>query len=234
MAILLKLKSGGKKKHTRERNKNVRIFWEIINFTAILCISCSSDDYLTNINDDAVNIIDITQKTEFEIDTLFVAQEANSAMVSFVNAVKENYTENMTFEELKDALDPENQLSSITDEGNILLLEAYDYIVEDVQNEEMSGVNLLLALYAIIEHSEEQGAIYLSEIDLEIGSQWLFGLSDSKSLALKSGGCKWYQIGCHLNSFWNWFTSTGPGGGISNGQGLALLFGIIVAIVAFL
>jgi hypothetical protein len=130
----------------------------------------------------------------FVIDTTFIIHETNNAMVSFVAKVKTHYQTGDTYQDLVTTLDPVNNLNDIQDSGDDLLRQAYLYIVNDVADGNMSGENITIALQEIVVRADAMGVTNLDDVDLEEGSQWLFGLKSGHS-ALLQRGCSWYQLG---------------------------------------
>jgi hypothetical protein len=198
----------------------------------LLVFSCSKNDVQTNeeLNQTKTTSDAILEKKLSSTDTTFVVDETRKSMASFVMSIRGYYTNGDTYNQLKKSLDPVNELSSMTSVGNDLLFLAYNYIVDDIDDKDMSGEKMMIALNEILARADNLGIEYANDVDLEEGSTWLFGLDPSIS---SNKGCRWYQLGCHAATVWNWLTSTGSGGGSSNGSTLAAVVGMVLAIIAF-
>ncbi len=214
--------------------KFLEIMKKLLLFLSIAFVmSCSENDIQ---NDEMTKHIEGQNETGFanrgfEIDTTFFVTEAKKAMASFVSEVGTYYHSGDTYQDLKESLDPTNQLSDITTTGDDLLFQAFKYLEDDIDESQMSGELIMVALNEILVRADTMGIKSLDNVDLEEGSTWLFGVDES---LLNRGGCRWYQLGCHASSIWNWFTSTANGGGTTNGQALSWAVGIIVALIALM
>lgn len=198
----------------------------------LLVFSCSKDNVRTP---EELNQTKSTHETSFErkgvsIDTTFFIAESRSSMASFVAGVGEYYNPGDTYKELKSALDPTNELLDITDVGNDLLYQAFQYLDNDVPEKDMSGEKIMIALQEILVRADEMGVKSLDNVDLDEGSSWLFGVDENLSL---KGGCKWYQLGCHAATIWHWLTSTASGGATTNGQAVVWALAIVAAVIGF-
>lgn len=196
-------------------------------------MSCSKNDIQNN---------EVTKQTEsqnesifanrgFEIDTTFVVTESKNAMASFVSEVGTYYNSGDTYEDLKESLDPTNKLTDITSKGDDLLFQAYQYLVNDVDESDMSGEKIMVALNEILVRADTMGIKSLDNVDLEEGYAWLFGFEEN---SLLNRGCRWYQLGCHAAAVWNWLTSTGSGGGSTNGAALSTVISLVAFVIGIL
>ena len=206
--------------------------------TICFAMSCSKTDIQTTemVKQTETKNETLLAKKGFEIDTTFVIAETRSAMASFVAEVGTYYQTGDTYNDLKASLDPVNHLSNMTSKGDDLLQQAYQYLVNNTDEEDMNGAKLMIAFHQILERAYEMDVKDLEDVDFEEGSMWLFGLDENNLLMQPSlaGGCKWYQLGCHLSSIWNWLTSTANGGGTTNGQALLWVVSIAAGVIGIL
>lgn len=207
---------------------------------ACTMFSCSNNGIEVEEKNDFYEFNDssLLKKNDFVIDTSFVVKESKDAMISFVNSVEEFYKVGDSYENFKAALDPSEGLSDITNEGNELLFQAYQYIVSNTDEEDMSGETLILAFNQILLRAKDNNIDKWEDIDFEEGSIWLFGLDENspflRNALMAKGGCKWYQLGCHLASIWNWFTSTASGGGMTNGTAIVAAIAVFTGIAGII
>lgn len=214
--------------------KKFVLFLVIISSTILSLFSCSEESFVEDKSHSSnFYTSNLRSEEEITIDTLFVVSESKNGMISFVNEVKRYYDSGMTYNDLKNALDPDSGLVNITSIGDELLSEAYYNIVNDVRDEDMNGVKIMEALESIIQYNFENGVVRMEDIDLEAGELWLFGI-DENSQILNRGGCRWYQIGCHLNSIWNWLSTPASGGGATNGATLAAVVGVVASVITII
>lgn len=168
------------------------------------------------------------------VDYSYATQEANNSMVSFVNGLREYYTPGMTFEQFKLTLDSEKGLSNITKEGNDLLFAAYGYLKNNTSTKNIKGKEMMMAMKAMIQHNIDKGINTSDNFDFATSERWLFGLSENYAFGneISRGGCRWYQLGCHISGLWQWLTSpsTGGGGG-TNASTLISIISIIISII---
>ncbi len=210
-----------------------------ISFVLFLFTSCTQEE--TEVSPQGNQSVTDTQftlkdgsKDSLAIDTTLVKDLANEAIVNFVTEVKKIYTSGMTYEDFKDTLDPDDGLENMRPEGEALVRQAFDYIVNDVSDSSMEGDKMMQAIASITDYASKEGVVYAADVDFEKGSQWLFGLSETSQVVLAKDPCKWYQIGCHINKLWKWMSTTASGGGASNGETLASVVGILAAIIGLL
>jgi hypothetical protein len=206
----------------------------LIGILMLSLTSCTQEDAVTEPNQRP-----FTSLTPYKngtdslvIDTAFVKEMANDAIVSFVTTTKKSYSVGMTYEDFKAALDPDDGLAYMQVEGDELVKQAYDYITNDVGDSSMQGDKMMKAMLAIIDYSQQQGAGYTYEVDFDKGSQWLFGLNENSQTVQSSDPCKWWQLGCHWKKIWKWLSTEASGGGASNGETLGVVVGIVVAIIS--
>ena len=176
----------------------------------LLLISCSATAQNKKLNDK---------------DIAFVKSEFRQGMADFVESVKPIYKIGMTYSAFKISLLGESA-TTITSEGDALLLKAYNYISKStsthyiLKNE--SGKELASAFRFV--------GLYNAENKSKNGDLILFGNTTgdtfpSDSVLNKVQDCKWYQIFCHLGNFWDWLMADTDGDGDTN------LGGILDAII---
>jgi hypothetical protein len=171
-----------------------------------------------------------TAGDSIKIDTIFVVNESRNATINFNKEIKAFYKDGMTYNDLKQALDPTNSLSNMTPQGNALLFEAYTNIINKVSDNDMNGFKMVEALQFIAASQLKSGVVFAKDVNFESGSKELFGLDASYSTTARAGGCKWYQVGCLLTSLWNWLAADANGsapGTTTNGQVLSTVVTII-------
>lgn len=225
------------------KNNGLLLSGMIILFIGSFFISCNRDlnyDEIAPTIDSSLAEGTLSQfargSGESAIDTVYVVDETRNAMISFTNGIKAYYEEGMSYSDLKYALDPADSLVDITTKGDALLFEAYSNIANNVSEEDVDGIKITEALQFILQNSLDQGYTNTKEVDFESGSKILFGLDANYGLAAK-GGCKWYQIGCHLSNLWNWLTADANGdapGTTTNGSALSTAIGIVSGIISII
>lgn len=147
------------------------LFLVIISSTILSLFSCSEESFVEDKSHSSnFYTSNLRSEEEITIDTLFVVSESKNGMISFVNEVKRYYDSGMTYNDLKNALDPDSGLVNITSIGDELLSEAYYNIVNDVRDEDMNGVKIMEALESIIQYNFENGVVRMEDIDLEAGN----------------------------------------------------------------
>ncbi len=226
-----------------EKIKLQLIALAILVLGALIFKSCSDEETILPTSTDSTIFSENAIKKSQEppvIDTLLVVRESKLSMVNFVNDIREYYSSGMTYNDLKTALDPHTSLANITTEGNELLFTAYEYISNDVKEEDMSGLKILESLQSILQHNLDEGETRIENVNLEAGAQWLFGLNDNSPLfnGPNYKKCRWYQLGCHASNVWEWLSSPAIGGGATNGQTLVwsvtILSGLIgIGVILF-
>jgi len=158
-------------------------------------------------------------------------------MANFIDGLKVHYVPGMSYSNFKKALNPGIGLPAIKPEGEILLQQAHNYLALNTSENNMDGKSVYLAIHAIVKNNSNIS--YTTDSNLELGSQWLFGLNNSSpALSTQStNGCRWFQLGCWWNQLWHWLSTSASGGGRTNGETLAAvvtvvaaIFGIIIAL----
>jgi len=206
-------------------------------FALLLFVACNREPMSEGQLDPQTKSENIYAKMTYkgiEIDTAAASEAIRLDMVKFVNGVREHYTEGMSYSQLKNTLDPSNNLTSITQEGDDLLFEAYTNIANNVNDNDIKGQKMAAALNYILTNNLDSEITDISDVDFESGSLLLFGLDDSYTTMSSSGSCKWYQIGCHLSNFWNWLNSDANGdapGTVTNLQAIGAAVSALVGLV---
>lgn len=153
------------------------------------------------------------QKNLSDKDVEYVKSEFRKGMTSFVESIKPIYKSGMSYSAFKGSLLGESS-TAITNEGDALLLKAYNYISKSAPSGYIlkyeSGKELAAAFRFV--------KLYNVENKSEKGDLILFGNTtgdtfQSEVILNGEGDCRWYQIGCHLVSIWDWLTSDPDGDG---------------------
>jgi hypothetical protein len=218
----------------------------------MILFSCIENDEMINpdyntLEKDRSEEIDVSELdvTEFPID-VYQSEELKNSMIEFVGRIDLYYEKDMTFNDLKEALDPDNNLRDMTPEGETLLRQAYTYIVNDTSNNDMDGeplVDAFIAAFASDNTINSKEITNITQSDLDTISKNLFGLGkDYDNNFDFKGGCKWYQVGCHLNwlvdTIAEWWNTDAPGDGdATNGdivKGVASTLATIVGLILLL
>lgn len=130
-----------------------------------------------------------------------VRLELAKGFISFNESVEGVYKESESLEDFKKKLCGSG-LEKITLVGEKLLDKSYktlkegttkESILKDYNGKEMADVTAFLLL----------NKCNSNEADIFGGSP-----NSSDTDASTSRQCRWYQIGCHLENFWNWITNT--------------------------
>jgi len=166
-------------------------------------------------------------------ESLIMGQNARLDMISFVDGVSEFYEPGDSYQELKSKLDPVTNLESMHPAANTLLFKAYSHLDSGESTSQLHGVELIEMFYVMLLNAEQRGIENTSEIDLDLESLELWGLSEENLVTL---GCRWFQIGCHISNAWACLGGSSKGnGGQTNGQILrdtiaaaAALLGVII------
>jgi len=180
-------------------------------FVALTClIACSTDPVTVDQAESAKSNQKFNRSTNSvgnltDKDIASINQHYRIAMISFVDNVKLSYEHGYDYEDLKGALDPKNHLKNISKPADDLLFQAYIYIVEETPREEISSKKMIMAAISIFETDQE--LVTNPEQINQVAASDLFGLPDDYEVTTNSGGCKWYQVGCHLDSFLKWWNT---------------------------
>ncbi len=223
--------------------KNFLLYISLI----FLTFSCTENDELNEVdfNNLEKNRYDDLEVTDFPVD-VYQSEELKNSMVDFVSKIELYYEKDMSFKDLKDELDPENGLKNMKPEGETLLRQAYNYIISNASNNDIDGkalVDALIAAFAYDNAINNKKITNITSSDLETISKNLFGLENDYDDNFNfKGGCKWYQVGCHLNwlvdTIAEWWNTEAPGdGGATNGEiviGVATTLSAIVGIIVLL
>jgi hypothetical protein len=157
-------------------------------------------------------------------------------MVSFVDAIDPFYKQGMSYGDLKSALDPDNSLSNMKSEGDVLLKQAYTYLKNNTRDSNMSGDKLLDAFAETLKNEEVVNKDFndITEQDYEIINRDLFGLSNDYEVTTY-GDCAWYQLGCHanwlINEIGDWWNTPAPGDGDKTNGDIVLEIATVIGII---
>jgi len=212
-----------------------------------LSFSCTENDETNeaDFNNLEKNRYEDLEVTDFPVD-VYQSEELKISMADFVGKIELYYEKDMSFEDLKNNLDPENGLENMKPEGEILLRQAYNYIVNNTSYKDIDGkplVDALIAAFAYDNAINNKKITNITSTDLESISKNLFGLENDYDDNFNfKGGCKWYQVGCHLNwlvdTISEWWNTEAPGdGGATNGEiviGVAATIASIITIATSL
>jgi len=120
------------------------------------------------------------------------------AMVTITEGVSFAYTEGISLEEFKKTLC--NGQPVATEEGDAILNKAYEYLSKKISAEEIikndDGKLIGLGLKYFYENRKD--------VKADANGTELFGNNLAQNPQAKEGGCKWYQLWCHIKSFADW------------------------------
>ena len=142
-------------------------------------------------------------KITYEQARLICAQE----MASFTKAVSDNYQKGNSYEQFQFALCGKSQL---TPEGSSQLKVAYNFLVQGVSADVIIrtyGGKEMAASLNYLANAHKKGI----ESD---GAELFGGISGNANNNLAksaSGGCRWYQVWCLMQSTANWLINNWPG-----------------------
>jgi hypothetical protein len=158
-------------------------------------------------------------------DIAYVKSEFRKGMASFVESVQPIYKTGMSYSTFKSSLLGKSA-TTITTEGDALLLKAYNYIsnstainyiLKNESGKELASAFRFVTLYNV-ENKSKKG-------DLVLFGNTTGDTFPNDAILNRVQDCRWYQIFCHLGNFWDWLNSD------SNGDGQTNLGGILDAIV---
>jgi hypothetical protein len=133
-------------------------------------------------------------------DKEFVKTELKKGMALFVESLRPNYKKGMDYKSFVSVLVGENATEMST-EGQSLLKKSYNYLSKGVSFKEIERTDSMKEIAA--------AALYVHNFNVENkssnGDLALFGLDNDNYInntvtLSKSGGCKWWQLRCHLQS----------------------------------
>lgn len=196
----------------------------------LICFSCSND-----INDSITH--NIQQKSTYskkigDSDLVALKKYSTEGMISFIESLKIHYKDGYSYKDFLNNLDSVNQLEKRTPEGEALLNYSYNFIKSNQNINDVNPKVLVEALKSIVQKNIDKGNNLVSQINLESESLILFGLDESYTTDIYGNKCKWYQLGCHANSVWEWLGSPASGSGsTSNAEVLFYLVSLILLFI---
>ena len=195
-----------------------------INLLVILSLflisSCNEDKLTSETNSSTAssNHIEKSNDSLTQFPNVRRDDRLRQSMVSFVDAIDPFYEQGMSYGDLKSALDPDNSLSNMKSEGDILLKQAYTYLKNNTRDSNMSGDKLLDAYATTLQNPLVANKDFndITEQDHESINRDLFGLSNDYEVTTNSD-CDWWQVGCHLGwlagEIAEWWNTPAPGDG---------------------
>ncbi len=156
------------------------------------------------------------QKKLSDKDVEFVKSEFRKGMADFVESVKPIYKSGMSYSSFKSSLLGKSS-TTITTEGDALLFKAYNYIskstgtsfiLKNESGKELASAFKFVKLYNV-ENKSKKG-------DLILFGNTTGDTFPSDNVLNKVQDCKWYQLFCHLGSFWDWLIGDLDGNGETN------------------
>lgn len=132
-----------------------------------------------------------------------VQVELENGTVSFINSVRFVYTSGMSLAGFKENLIGLQNINTIPAVGNELLDKAFQLLSSNASVSEIKAQGTAAFAKATLFVLE-----YAKANNLSIGSNQvsaiLFGGNEAGLREDDGGGCKWWQIGCHLDNIWDW------------------------------
>lgn len=182
-------------------------------FTIILLLilfSCSKDDSNKTLEREEVFNKSLTERSGNQElnskDFTFLANQFKSGMISFTQRVSVYHSIGITYQEFKNSIDPNNGLNQISEVGDQILYEAYNYLENQTPAVEYSGKYMKDGLIFILNKNSDLGKQRISEIDLSKSSQLLFGVSDEfiekVNHSSDDDGPNYNDCGSFFGDFW--------------------------------
>lgn len=177
-------------------------------FASFLFLSCETDSLNENEfkHDSDTSVNKNNSYNLSDKDSTKVFGYMDEAMVSFVNSLDEYYVSGNSYLQFKKNIDPDNHLSNLTQEGDLLLNKAYFYLKNETSESDIEGFEMIKAIHKGIEIQKNEGA---SELDLERLGKDIFGLSNDYIISFGKKDCKWFDVFCHASNFWDWLWGDG-------------------------
>lgn len=165
---------------------------KILLFTAALLsiaffYSCNKVENISNSEDSLKSI-----SNEYKIDEE-VREEMAHIMVKFKSGLEEFYVENQNFDQFKTRIFNDSN-HHISNDADSLLYFALVLIEENISDD------YIMSYY----QGAEIAKIFLYLLDNpDLNEADYFNYYDNEAFQAL-GGCKWYQVGCHLRKVWSW------------------------------
>lgn len=198
-------------------------------------LSCSDTDNESLESDDlqfdlsssssARNSFNFTSK-----DSIDVVKYANLDMISFVNSISEFYESGDSYLDLKTKLDPIDKLSNMHSKADALLLAAYNHLDTGGLDSDLDGVELLEAYEVILLNAESKDAKDIVDINFDLEYEEFWG---SPLTNMARGNCRWFQIGCHLESVWNWLNTKADNGN-TNAENIYDVIQVVAGVIGII